>query len=282
MDDSENSSLQHFDLNIDETQVGQYDVALFQHIEKAIGHAPTTNLKLYRQAFCHSSNLDAEFKSNEILEWIGDAVLTVAIRSWLYDKFASYTPGQLTLLESTVVSNRTLAIMATRLGLHRFIAHQDKTLPQRIDEFAQCLDDKVTNMSWTVNPPKAVADIVEALLGVVYLDAGLEKCIAASQYCLAPILNFISTVPESSLAIFRLPKQRLMELGGDVFKLQWKTNAGKKGVEVSVGGETLLFLQDDDVTVAESKASALILKAIERKKLSLERFRKKKSSHKAC
>jgi hypothetical protein len=74
-------------------------------------------------------------------------------------------------------------------------------------------------------------------------------------------------------------------MGGDLFKLQWKTsiwNTGKKGIVVSVGGKFLFFLQEDSLTVAESQTSVLVLKAIERTRQSLEWSRKKASSPKAC
>ena len=104
-------------------------------------------------ALTHSSNGK---KNNEKLEFLGDAVLQFVVSSELYRRFAhSYDEGKLTLLRTDMVKNDTLAQIASGEGLKL-----------------------KTGGSMNGQEPSSnmLADAVEAMVGAIYLDVGMDKC----------------------------------------------------------------------------------------------------------
>ena len=108
---------------------------------------------LLELALTHSSTRRGE--DNERLEFLGDAVLDLVIVEALYADEARYAEGPMTEMKSAVVSRRSLAEAASELGLHTR-AHLGQGLK------AETL------------PRSVLANLYEAVLGAVYLDAGLE------------------------------------------------------------------------------------------------------------
>lgn len=80
---------------------------------------------LLTTALTHSSYLNepegADAESNDRLETLGDAVIQLAITGILYEMDAALDEGQLTLIRSRVVSNKTLARVARRLSLGEYL-----------------------------------------------------------------------------------------------------------------------------------------------------------------
>ena len=76
--------------------------------------------KLLKQVFTHDSYLgdthEVDAKSNEELEFLGDAVLNLVVSEQLYD-LGVQTEGRLTKLRSSLVNNQRLAAIASDLGL---------------------------------------------------------------------------------------------------------------------------------------------------------------------
>lgn len=117
--------------------------------------------ELLRQAFAHRSYLNEsrEIKvSNERLEFLGDAVLSFLTSNYLYRNFPAFPEGTLTNIRSSLVKTRSLASVATTLGLG------DLLLLSRGEE----------DSGGRTNP-SLLADTFEALLGAIFLDSGIEK-----------------------------------------------------------------------------------------------------------
>jgi ribonuclease-3 len=118
-----------------------------------------TNLDLYQKAFTHKSalkeneNLDGSF---ETLEFIGDSVLGFVITKFLYDKYEKHQEGFLTKARTKLVRGETLADIATKLELYKWVQ----------------MDDKGMRNNWNHNP-KILEDVFEALIGAIYMDMGL-------------------------------------------------------------------------------------------------------------
>lgn len=79
-----------------------------------------SDIELLNRAFCHTSftnenNTGAE-NSYERLEFLGDAVLKLAISSLFYDDFENYREGNLTKLRAEIVSDRNISKYAEKLG----------------------------------------------------------------------------------------------------------------------------------------------------------------------
>jgi ribonuclease-3 len=92
---------------------------------------------------------------NERLEFLGDAVLDLVTAEHLYADPDDLPEGQMTERKASVVSRRTLAEAATRLGLEE-LARIGPGLRRR------------------AFPRSVLANLYEAVLGAVYLDGGLE------------------------------------------------------------------------------------------------------------
>lgn len=145
------------------------------------------------------------------LEWIGDAVLCLAAREWIYRHFPERSVGSMVLREALLVSNEALAFLSIRGGLYKHLNHRDQTLPGRIDEYFAELGSKRGGL-WGTSPPKPIADLVESLLGLVHVDAGFEAAQEAARHILSPVLKLLESISEDQ--ILEHPKKRLKELGG--------------------------------------------------------------------
>jgi len=116
---------------------------------------------LLGQALVHRSHLhaygDDRIEANERLEFLGDAVLGLVTNAYLYLEYPDLEEGALTRLKSKLVCGASLARVAQRLELG------DHILMSR-GEAATGGRDR----------DSILADAVEAIIGAVYLDGGLE------------------------------------------------------------------------------------------------------------
>jgi ribonuclease-3 len=119
-------------------------------------------LALTHPSIAHES--EVPLPHNQRLEFLGDAVLGLAITRELYDRFPAFGEGPLTKARAQLVNQRTLAEQGRALGLGEFLIMSK-------GELAHCGQDR----------PSALADAYEAVTGAIYLDGGYE---AASQFVL--------------------------------------------------------------------------------------------------
>ncbi|KAL0325782.1 UNVERIFIED_CONTAM: Ribonuclease 3-like protein 3 [Sesamum radiatum] len=126
------------------------------------------NPSLLRQAFTHCSYLDQDKTSTasyERLEYIGDAVLGFFMAKEHYAMYPDLAPGQLTKLRAANVDNEKLARVALKCRLHTFLRHRKPLLA------GQAIVEYPVHSSGLVDAPKTLADIVESLVGAVYVDS---------------------------------------------------------------------------------------------------------------
>ncbi len=112
------------------------------------------NVNLYDEAFTSSfehKRRRGGMYNNERLEYLGDAVLELAISTVLYEKYKDKDEGFLSSMRAALVRRSTLNYIGERIGLPRF----SKSLPG----------------STYVN---AYGNMFEALIGAVYIDRGFE------------------------------------------------------------------------------------------------------------
>ncbi|NLB89605.1 MAG: ribonuclease III [Clostridiales bacterium] len=124
-----------------------------KQFEKAIGYA-FQSPELLKQALTHPS---IEGKNNQRLEFLGDAVLEYHITLTLYQEYPEDDEGGLTHLRSRLVCQATLAEIAKQIGLPEVLLLNK----------SQLLDGGREN-------PAILADGVEAVIGAVSLDGGIE------------------------------------------------------------------------------------------------------------
>lgn len=131
---------------------------LFQ-LEKILG-LKFKNINLFQQAFTHRSYLNEcknwTYGQNERLEFLGDAVLELITTEYLYFTF-ELPEGQLTHLRASLVNTKSLAELAQKL-------HFDKFLYLSKGERA----------TFPRGRQHILANTLEAFIGALYLDQGIE------------------------------------------------------------------------------------------------------------
>lgn len=117
----------------------------------------------------------------ERLEFLGDAVLDLVITNWLYDIEPCLPPGDLTNWRAFAVCNDTLGAICVRSGLSVFLQHRNESLGEDVARYSerQCGQVRMNNnaspsisSSLSTNaPPKILADILEALIGAIFVHS---------------------------------------------------------------------------------------------------------------
>ena len=129
-------------------------------LERRLGYFFNRPTLLFR-ALCHRSytheNLHLGLRENERLEFLGDAVLELAITSFIHYRYPEMNEGRLTQLRAALVNEQSLAGLSRGLDLGRFI-----------------LLGKGELASGGEGKPSILSDCLEAVMGAVYLDAGYE------------------------------------------------------------------------------------------------------------
>ena len=158
------------------------DVARFA--EAALGYAPN-DITLFERALTNSS---VGAGSYERLEFLGDRVLGLVIARTLYERYPSEPEGKLSRRYNALVAGETCAEIGRALGV-----------PALIQLGKQAREDGA-NQSDNV-----VGDVVEALLGAVFIDGGLDAAERLVLHAWADYLDGQVRAPQH-------PKSALQEL----------------------------------------------------------------------
>lgn len=122
-------------------------------IAEMLGRAPL-DAKLFERALTHGSHGRETY---ERLEFLGDRVLGLVVAHWLYERFPSEPEGKMSRRYNALVARETCAEVG-----------RDLDLPPHIRLGRQAREDHA-NLSDNV-----VGDVVEAVLGALFIDGGLE------------------------------------------------------------------------------------------------------------
>lgn len=164
-----------------------------------------SNASLLRQALTHRS-----FSSdhNERLEFLGDSVLSLAVSDLLYQRLSDLPEGDLSRVRANLVRQETLHQLSVDLGLPDVI---------RLGEGEM--------RSGGQKRPSILADVLEAVIGAVYLDGGF----AVAQGLVQRLFNAIEINPGMD-AIGKDPKTELQEwLQGRKMKVPLYRVVGTQG-----------------------------------------------------
>ena len=124
-----------------------------QTLETRLGHR-FADARLLRRALTHRS---CGADHNERLEFLGDAVLNLAVSTLLYERFSGSDEGDLTRVRAHLVREDSLHRAALGLGLPEVL---------RLSEGEA--------RGGGAQRPSILADTVEALIGATYVDGGFE------------------------------------------------------------------------------------------------------------
>ena len=132
-----------------------------KELERVIHYSFKDKSLLYL-AMTHSSYANEHNKSklenNERLEFLGDAVLELTVSSFLYHEYKDVNEGELTKTRASMVCEQTLFLCAQDIELNKYI-----------------LLGKGEEATGGRKRPSVVSDAMEALIGAIYLDSGLES-----------------------------------------------------------------------------------------------------------
>ncbi|XP_012268888.2 ribonuclease 3 [Athalia rosae] len=106
--------------------------------------------------------------SNQRLEFLGDTVLQLIVSEYLYKFFPEHHEGHLSLLRSSLVNNKTQAVVCDDLGMTQYALYGNPKAELKT---------------------KDRADLLEAFLGALYVDKGLEFCHVFCDVCFFPRLQ---------------------------------------------------------------------------------------------
>lgn len=172
----------------------------FEILEKTI-HFKFNNADLLKEALTHRSYLNERpnwpHPHNERLEYLGDAVLELAVTEALFHRFPDSAEGQLTVLRAALVNYQTLAQVALDIGLNSHVLMSKG-------------EAKDTGKAREV----IFANALEALIGAMYLDQGFQE---TEEFIIKFIMNRLPGILEKKT--YKDPKSELQEIIQEKFKL---------------------------------------------------------------
>jgi len=218
---------------------------------------PIRNRDLLAQALVHSSWLhehpDSAIGHNERLEFLGDAVVSLAVSQALFARHPTDDEGVLSARRAAIVSTSGLARLAARLDLGSFLL---------LGEGEALRGGRVR--------PSLLASAFEALVGAIYLDLGWDVAHAwiverAAEELTADVALTTLKSPKSRLqehtqrTTGERPAYRILEAVGPDHQKQFR-------IEVAVSGRVLGVGEGPSRRVAETSAAAEALETIRRER----------------
>jgi endoribonuclease Dicer len=204
---------------------------LFKGLEDTLGYTFHRS-ELLLEAVTHPSFvLSSGGSSYQRLEFLGDgkvlissvdsysdhpseALLDLVVIKYLYDKFPGVTSHQLALPRAKAVCAPALASLAIRrLGLHKIILINSVDLTEEIERYVPLLlatsGEDIIKRGWRYDPPKALSDVFESVMGAILVDSGYnyERAAAIVEFIMQEILVALSP------AVSRDPVSELVEWG---------------------------------------------------------------------
>lgn len=155
---------------------------MIKDLEAAIGYE-FQNITLLQNALVHSSYANERWhnslKSNERLEFLGDAILGMVVAEHLYKNFPNRPEGELTRMRADMVCENSLARVADRLclGQHLMLGNGEEQSGGR-------------------SRNSILADAVESVIAASFLDGGMEAArgiIKKFILCQVPEKKFANT-----------------------------------------------------------------------------------------
>lgn len=160
----------------------------------------------------------------------------------------------------------------------------------RFFRYARAVEERGRGL-WGTNPPKPLADVIEASLGAIHIHGGFAEGQQATEKVLEPVLDLLEKTGGNYEQILQHPLRKLYEIGGKLLSLtaaeesecarqnqdgtQQMVWVGRGWGYISSGGcrsvatikclgMTLMSLVDDSPSSASNRACACILSVLDR------------------
>lgn len=207
------------------------DAASLRHMDAALTHS--------------STGTEANY---ERLEFVGDRVLGLIVAQMLYETFPGESEGGLAKRHAALVQGKTLALIAREVGLGS----------------ALILSDAERAAGGAENE-NILADGLEAVIGALYFDAGLEACAQAVRHLWASRIDILSAPPQD-------PKTALQEWAqGRGLPLPLYELVGREGpdhaplfeIKAIVKGFSPVQARGASIRAAEKAAARQLLERLE-------------------
>jgi ribonuclease-3 len=185
-----------------------------------IGRQPG-RLELYEQALTHGS---ASANHYERLEFLGDRVLGLVMADWLYTRFPDEKEGQLSRRFNQLVTGISCAQIAREIGVRTHV---------RLGK--QARDDGA------IESDNVLGDVIEALIGALYLDHGMDAASALIHRLWEPMVGGQASAPKHPKSALQewaaahnrqTPQYTILERSGPQHALRFKI-----GVSIRSAGE---------------------------------------------
>jgi ribonuclease III len=212
-------------------------------LTSVLGVAPS-ELESYQRALTHSSHTGPTY---ERLEFLGDRVLGLAVAEWLYELHPDDPEGKLSHRLNSLVARTTCAQVGRAIGL-----------PSRIKLGKQALEDGAFESD------NVLGDVVEALIGALYLDHGLSAATGFIRSHWASAMDGQTSAP-------RHPKSALQEWAAAhnrkpphyaILDRSGADHAPRFRVKVSVGSAGEAEAEGSSKQEAETAAAAALLESL--------------------
>ena len=217
---------------------------VFAFAAATLGHQPK-DIALFERALTHSS-LGRD--SYERLEFLGDRVLGLIIGRWLYERFAAEPEGQLSRRHNALVARETCAEIGRELGV-----------PGLIRLGKQAREDGAANSE------NVVGDVVEALIGALMLDGGLDAAEAFVRRAWGPHLDRQGQAPiHAKSALQELAAARGLKTPAyDIVARTGAHHAPRFTVRVAINGAGEATAEGSSKQEAETAAATALLEQLQ-------------------
>ena len=179
-----------------------------QQLQQVI-HYQFHNITFLEVALTHSSyanEMRHQVRYNERQEFLGDAVLSIIVSDYLFNNY-TVPEGDLTKLRAALVCERSLDVMANKIGLGDYLrlGHGEEMTGGR-------------------TRPSIIADAFEALIAAIYLDSGIES---AREFVLPFVIEMLEHEGSLSFKDYKTILQEIIQQNPEE-KLVYKL-VGEKG-----------------------------------------------------
>lgn len=171
-------------------------------LEERVGYN-FKNKDLLHVALSHTSyaNETKNAQSNERIEYLGDAVLELISSEYIYKTYPNLPEGEMTKTRAYAVCEDSLAKVANKYNFSEYLL---------VGKCEAMVDGRYRN--------SILADAVEAVIGAIFLDAGIEK---AKEFILPNIIPQIEDYIKNGNKDYKTQLQEKLQVHGDV-KIEYK------------------------------------------------------------
>ena len=220
----------------------------YSQLEKRLNYT-FKNKQLIIEALTHKSYKKPY--NNERLEFLGDAVLDLIVGEYLFSKFPNSNEGILSKIRASLVNESGFTLLARAIDLGEYI-------------YLSAAEENNNGR----NKPSLLSNAFEAIIGAIYLEAGLEKAKEISIALLEashPKIDLDTLSKDYKTALQELtqathgvtPQYELLGSSGPDHKKEFE-------IAVNLNGDTIATAKGKSKKEAQQKAAQIALEALKK------------------